>query len=113
MGSVVTRLAARKTRKSNNTRVIYTAHGFHFYKGCPFYYWMIFYPIERYLMKYTDLLLVMNKEDYDFAKKHFKNVKVKYINGVGFNKERISKKAARAEIENTYKKYGLNKEITR
>lgn len=108
VGSVVTRLAHKFSR--TNAKLIYTCHGFHFYKGCPFYYWMIFYPIERYLMKYTDLLLVMNKEDYDFAKKHFKNVKVKYINGVGFNKERISEKTAQAEIENTYKKYGLNKD---
>ncbi len=108
VGSVVTRLAHKFSR--TNAKLIYTCHGFHFYKGCPIYYWMIFYPIERYLMKYTDLLLVMNKEDYDFAKKHFKNVKVKYINGVGFNKERISEKAAQEEIENAYKKYGLNKE---
>jgi glycosyltransferase EpsD len=108
VGSVVTRLAHKFSR--TNAKLIYTCHGFHFYKGCPFYYWMIFYPIERYLMKYTDLLLVMNKEDYNFTKKHFKNVKVKYINGVGFNKERISEKTAQAEIENTYKKYGLNKE---
>ena len=108
VGSVVTRLAYKFSR--TNAKFIYTCHGFHFYKGCPFYYWMIFYPIERYLMKYTDLLLVMNKEDYNFTKKHFKNVKVKYINGVGFNKERISEKTAQAEIENTYKKYGLNKD---
>ena len=108
VGSVVTRLAHKFSR--TNAKLIYTCHGFHFYKGCPFYYWMIFYPIERYLMKYTDLLLVMNKEDYDFAKKHFKNVKVKYINGVGFNKERISEKTAQAEIESTHKRYGLNKD---
>lgn len=108
VGSVVTRLAHKFSR--TNAKLIYTCHGFHFYKGCPFYYWMIFYPIERYLMKYTDLLLVMNKEDYDFAKKHFKNVKVKYIKGVGFNKERISEKEAQEEIESTYKKYGLNKD---
>ncbi len=108
VGSVVTRLAHKFSR--TNAKLIYTCHGFHFYKGCPFYYWIIFYPIERYLMKYTDLLLVMNKEDYNFTQKHFKNVKVKYINGVGFNKERISEKTAQAEVENTYKKYGLNKE---
>ncbi|MCD7797637.1 MAG: glycosyltransferase [Clostridiales bacterium] len=32
MGAVVTRLAAKSARKSG-TKVIYTAHGFHFYKG--------------------------------------------------------------------------------
>jgi glycosyltransferase EpsD len=35
MGAAVTRLAARKARKKYGTRVIYTAHGFHFFKGAP------------------------------------------------------------------------------
>lgn len=45
MGSVVTRIAARRARKKYNTKVIYTAHGFHFYKGAPILNWLIFYPV--------------------------------------------------------------------
>lgn len=108
MGSVITRLACKFSR--TQAKVIYTCHGFHFYKGCPLYYWMIFYPIEKYLMKYTDFLLVMNKEDYDFAKKHFKNVNIKYINGAGFNKERLEKTTPESELNNLYKENDLQKE---
>ena len=96
VGSVITRLA-RKFSKTK-TKLIYTCHGFHFYKGCPYYYWLLFYPIEKYLMKYTDVLLVMNKEDYDFAKKHFKNTTIKFVNGVGFNKERIEHQTDEKEL---------------
>ena len=70
MGSVVTRLAAKKARKKG-TRVIYTAHGFHFYKGAPKLNWFLFYPVEKYLSKYTDTLITINKEDYDLAKRKF------------------------------------------
>ena len=37
---------ARKSRK-NGCKVLYIAHGFHFYKGAPKINWMIYYPIER------------------------------------------------------------------
>ena len=69
MGSVVTRLAALKARK-NGTRVIYTAHGFHFFKGAPIQNWLIYYPIEKLMARYTDCLITINEEDYEFAKKH-------------------------------------------
>ena len=46
MGSVVTRLAAKNARKKYGIRVIYTCHGFHFYKGFPKLNWLLFYPIE-------------------------------------------------------------------
>ena len=47
MGSVVTRLAAKKARKKYHTRVIYTAHGFHFYKGASLLNWLLFYPNSK------------------------------------------------------------------
>src|SRR5699024_4264780 len=46
MGGVITRLAARKYRKKG-TKVFYTAHGFHFYKGSPKSNWLLYYPIEK------------------------------------------------------------------
>jgi len=65
MGSVVTRLASLKARK-NGTRVIYTAHGFHFYKGAPLLNWLLFYPVEKILARYTDELITINKEELNF-----------------------------------------------
>lgn len=91
MGAVVTRIAAKKTRKENHTRVIYTAHGFHFYKGASIKNWMLFYPVEKYLAKYTDTLITINKEDYDLAKNKFQKrcSDIQYVPGVGIDEKKF------------------------
>jgi glycosyltransferase EpsD len=68
MGACLTRLAAR----NNKAKLIYTAHGFHFYKGSPFLNWLVYYPIEKYLVRYTDCLITINQEDYYLANQKFK-----------------------------------------
>ena len=70
MGGVLARLAAREARKKG-TKVIYTAHGFHFCKGAPLENWMLYYPIEKRLAHYTDCLITINEEDYQLSKKTF------------------------------------------
>lgn len=83
MGSVVTRLAAKNARKKG-LKVIYTAHGFHFYNGASKKNWLLFYPVEKYLSRFTDCLILINNEDYQLAKnKGFKAGKIVKINGVG------------------------------
>lgn len=83
VGGVITRLAARDTRK-NGTKVFYTAHGFHFYKGASKKNWMLFFPVEKYLAKYTDVLITINQEDYDLAmNQKFVANKIVMVNGVG------------------------------
>lgn len=84
---VVTRLAAIKARKKG-TKVLYMVHGFHFYKGAPKKYWLVFYPIEKIMAKFADLIVTVNKEDYARAKTFAKNVK--YIHGIGINTERLT-----------------------
>lgn len=79
IASVITRLVAHKT----GTKVIYTAHGFHFYDEAPFRNWLIFYPVEKWMSRYTDVLITINKEDYKRAKKKFHARKVVKIPGVG------------------------------
>ncbi len=86
MGGIVTRLAAKKARK-NGTQVIYTAHGFHFYKGASKKNWLIFYPIEKHFARLTDKLITINHEDYNLASRKFKT-DVSYIHGVGVNESR-------------------------
>lgn len=81
VGAALTRLAAREARKKG-TKVIYTAHGFHFYKGAPLLNWLIFYPVERWLAHDTDVLITINQEDYKRAQS-FKAGKVVYVPGVG------------------------------
>ena len=101
VGAALTRLAARASRK-RGTKVIYTAHGFHFYKGAPLLNWMIFYPVERWLAHYTDTLITINKEDYERAKS-FKAGRVCYVPGVGvdlnkFNTQSVNREGKRREL---------------
>lgn len=86
MGSIVTRLAARAARK-RGTKVFYTAHGFHFYKGASKKNWLVFYPIEKFFARYTDKLITIVDEDYNLASRKFKT-QVCRIHGVGANAKR-------------------------
>ncbi len=84
MGGVLARLAANSVGISP---VIYTAHGFHFYKGAPFINKKLFKLIEMFFFRYTDAIITINKEDY-YAALKFKSHKggnVYYVPGVGVN----------------------------
>ncbi len=86
---VVTRLAARKKRKQKLLKVLYMAHGFHFYKGAPLINWLLFYPIEWLASFFTDCIVTINHEDFNHSKKlHSKTVE--YIHGIGINTDRLN-----------------------
>ncbi|EMW5728493.1 glycosyltransferase, partial [Enterococcus faecium] len=87
IGGVISRLVG----KTNNVKVIYTAHGFHFYKGAPLINWILYYPIEKLLSKFTDVIVTINKEDYFLCKKKFSNRKTIYIPGIGLDINKIDK----------------------
>lgn len=88
MGGVIARAAARKLWKQKKVKIIYTAHGFHFYKGAPLLNWILYYPVEKWYSRFTDLLLTIVPEDYNFAKKKM-NCDVEMMDGVGVNLERF------------------------
>lgn len=101
IGGVVARFACRKARKTG-TKVIYTAHGFHFFKGASLINWLIFYPIERLCSHFTDVLITINQEDYSRAKT-WHTCDVKYVPGIGvhteeFRKESVDRVALRNEL---------------
>lgn len=84
-------------------QVIYTAHGFHFFKGAPTKNWIIYYPIERFFSRWTDIQITLNNEDYERAK-NFHAKTVKRIHGVGinigkFNLGKELREAKREELE--------------
>lgn len=83
IGGVLARIAAYPFRKEG-TKVIYFAHGFHFYTGAPEMNWLIYYNIEKICARFTDVLLTLNKEDYKRAKRHF-DTDVRYIPGAGID----------------------------
>ena len=103
IGGLVGRLAGKRC---GIPKVIYTAHGFHFYKGAPLLNWLLYYPVEKWLARYTDALITINREDYDLAKRKMKlrnGGKVYYVPGVGvdvhkFGKATIDKATKRREL---------------
>ncbi len=110
MTGVLTRIAAQALRRETGREipVMYTAHGFHFYTGAPLKNWIYYLP-ERFLARYTDRLVTMNKEDYGRACGFKVRGKAEKIPGVGIvledmvplekdtKREEIRKKA-RAEL---------------
>ena len=108
-GGVLARLAAESARKKG-TKVIYTVHGFHFYKGAPLLNWAVYYPVERFFARMTDVLITINEEDHRRAH-GFKAKKVLYVPGVGVD---TAKTAPCSEEEKTElrRKLGLPEDRT-
>lgn len=102
IAAMCTRLACRKARK-NGSKVFYTAHGFHFYKGAPLKNWLIYYFVEKLCAHFTDVLITINKEDYVLAQKKIKAKRVEYVPGVGIDLNKFGatmgdKSAKRSEL---------------
>ena len=97
MGGVIARLAAGSAR-NKGTKVLYTAHGFHFYDGAPLINWLLYYPVERILSRRTDLLLTINSEDHRRAKT-FHAKRTELVNGVGIDLSRFAEASAEQKTE--------------
>lgn len=87
-----------------NLKVIYTAHGFHFYNKAPLLNWLTYYPVEKALSKYTDIIITINQEDYNRATHSLKSKRVVYIPGVGidtksFKRIQTTKSKKREELK--------------
>jgi glycosyltransferase EpsD len=91
VASIITRIVAQPYRKKRGLKVLYTAHGFHFFKGAPYYYWWLFYPVERFFSRFLDCLITINDEDYQLASKKFHCKDVRRISGMGVDSSRFVK----------------------
>ena len=91
IGGMVCRLANRFSKGYGKTKMIYTAHGFHFYKGAPKKNWLMYYPVERICGHFTDVLITINREDFALAQKFRlkKNGSVQYVPGICLNLSEI------------------------
>lgn len=87
-GGLVGRLCAARAKVP---KVIYMAHGFHFWKGAPLKNWLCYYPVERFLAHFTDRLITINQEDYARARKfHYKKGgHAAYVPGVGIDIDKV------------------------
>ena len=107
-GAAITRLAY-KNSKVKGTKMVYMNHGFHFYKGAPLLNWLLFYPAEKYLAKYTDTLITINLEDYELSKKKFKTNTV-YVKGIGLDPSKFDFEMTDKEKLDLRKSLGLKKD---
>ena len=87
-------------------RIIYTAHGYHFLKGASKLGWILYYPIEKIMAKFTDVTININKEDYEITKEKLKPKKCYLLNGVGLDLDKY-KKLSSKEIQEKRKEFGL------
>lgn len=94
MGAVIARLAALGARK-RGTKVVYTAHGFHFFRGAPLANWLLYFPMEWLLSFVTDVLITINQEDYARAGKLLHPKRLEYVPGVGIHTEKFRAAAGR------------------
>ncbi|GGB72098.1 putative glycosyltransferase EpsD [Flavobacterium suaedae] len=89
MASIVTRLAAKDARKKG-TKVLYTAHGFHFYNGASLINWLTYYPVEVLASAQADAVVTINSEDYNRIKeKGSKKTEYFLIPGIGVAKSKF------------------------
>ncbi len=110
--AAMTRLAFRKKRKTNGTRVIYTAHGFHFFRGAPVKNWLLYFPVEWVCAHWTDILNTVNREDYRFAKRWLRAGRVVHLPGVGIDLEKFNSDCADREKirESVRRSLGIGKD---
>lgn len=94
IASFLTRIAGLRT----NQKIVYMAHGFHFYKGASIINWMLYYPMEWIAAKFTDKIITINKEDYENALMlNSKRAKVYKIDGIGIDLD-LYKKGNRTKV---------------
>lgn len=109
VGGVVTRLAVRRAKLVQKPKVVYTGHGFHFYTGAPLINWMIYYPVEKWLARSTDVIVTINREDYERAKRKFHARRVEQIPGVGVDLDKFRPADATEKVK-LRQKNGLKEE---
>ncbi len=89
VGGILARMAAKPLQRRGCLTMVYEAHGFHFFRGGPKKNWLLWYPIEKWFSKYTDVLITINGMDYALAKKKFKARRTERIPGVGLDLSRF------------------------
>lgn len=107
IASTCVRIACKNMK---NTKVFYTAHGFHFSKGASLKNWLVYYPMEKWLSRYTNCLITINKEDYNTAiSKNFKADEIKMVHGVGVDVNKFEPQIIEKKLQ-TRKEYGYKED---
>lgn len=104
VAAALTRIAAAKSYLRKQTRVVYTAHGFHFFKGAPWKNWLLYYPVEKICSYFTDEIITINREDYEIAEEKFSSALNHYLPGVGVDTKKFSPNILTPEARDTLRK---------
>ncbi|NEP50504.1 MAG: glycosyltransferase family 4 protein [Moorea sp. SIO3C2] len=113
VAAFITRYALRGLIKQGKPRVIYTAHGFHFYRGGQPLKNALFLTLEKLAGNWTDYLVVINHEDKEAAKQY--NIvppkQIRYMPGIGVDLEYYNFDATPvAEVMAVYEELGITPE---
>lgn len=110
VAAFVTRFALRKARHQLGSRVIYTAHGFHFYTGGSPIRNGVFLALEKYAGRWTDDLVVINNEDLVHAHKYaiVPHNRVHHMPGIGVDIGDYVKRAKRSSGKAVRQELGLS-----
>jgi glycosyltransferase EpsD len=106
--SALCRLGARRWRRRGG-KVLYTAHGFHFYRGGPVRQWLTYYPVERFLSTFTDGIITINQEDFEHAQKFASRQNVFLIPGIGIA-QKFGEKLCESKVD-IKKSFGFGADV--
>lgn len=113
VAAFVTRYALNNLRQQGKPKIIYTAHGFHFYRGGKPLKNLSFLALEKLAGRWTDYLVVINREDEEAAKRYgiVPTQRVCYTPGIGVDTEYYSPSAVpEAEVVRVRQELGLSPE---
>jgi glycosyltransferase involved in cell wall biosynthesis len=112
IAAFVTRLALRRRRRSEHFEVVYTAHGFHFYRGASLARNLVFRTAESMASRWTDYLVVINHEDLDAARRFpIDRERVVYMPGIGVDIDRYdASQVTQAAVDAVRAELGLGPE---
>lgn len=106
IGGAICRAANRFSGNYKKTKMLYTAHGFHFYQGAPRLNWLLYYPVEKLCARWTDVLITINREDHLLAEQKMCAGETIYVPGVGVDMEKLA--AVRVDREEKLRSLGID-----
>jgi len=85
--------------------IVYTVHGFHFHERGSKLKNFIYYYLEKFMGKFTDVLITINTDDYKIAceKNLIPHGRVVYIKGIGVDINKFSLERFDKNLINAYK----------
>ena len=109
LGAFITRLAVLQLR--HRPKLIYMCHGYLFSDDMPRHKNMLLRSAERMTARVTDLLLTMNRYDYEAAVEHKYSKRIEPVPGVGVDFKSLDRWIP-GDRERLRKEYGIKEEDT-